>query len=145
MHSAPSDAAQSCSMSANPPAKLDLIAESAAAIDHSRWGNRLVYLAALTGALMVGLGLAIQFDKPAYVISTLAWMIVFAATLTVVTPSAEQMTKMLAQVAAIRAGTKGADLFAGEAATKANPSILQDKTVGQFLTWLKGKTGEWAR
>lgn len=34
-------------------------------------------------------------------------MIVFAATLTVVTPSAEQMTKMLAQVAAIRAGTKG--------------------------------------
>lgn len=38
-----------------------------------------------------------------------------------------------------------ADLIAGEAATKANPSILQDKTVGQFLTWLKGKTGEWAR
>ncbi len=29
----------------------------------------------------------------------LAWMIVFAATLTVITPSAEQMTKMLAQVA----------------------------------------------
>ncbi len=38
-----------------------------------------------------------------------------------------------------------ADLIAGEAATKANPSILEDKTVGQFLTWLKGKTGEWAR
>ncbi|MNW22377.1 hypothetical protein D3C71_2238120 [compost metagenome] len=56
---------------------------------------------------MVALGLAIYFDKPAYVVSTLAWMIVFAATLTVVTPSAEQMTKMLAQVAAIRAGTKG--------------------------------------
>lgn len=87
--------------------KLNLIAESAAAIEHSRWGNRLTYLAALTGALMVGLGLAIQFDKPAYVISTLAWMIIFCATLTVITPSAEQMTKMLAQVAAIRAGTKG--------------------------------------
>ncbi len=89
------------------PGKLDVIAESAAAIEHSRWGNRLGYLAALTIGLMVALGLAIYFDKPAYVVSTLAWMIVFAATLTVVTPSAEQMTKMLAQVAAIRAGTKG--------------------------------------
>ena len=38
-----------------------------------------------------------------------------------------------------------ADLIAGEAATKANPTILQGKTVGQFLTWLHGKTGEWAR
>lgn len=38
-----------------------------------------------------------------------------------------------------------ADLIAGEAATKANPQILRNKTVGQFLTWLKGKTGEWAR
>lgn len=38
-----------------------------------------------------------------------------------------------------------ADLIAGEAATKANPSILLRKTVGQFLTWLHGKTGEWAR
>lgn len=38
-----------------------------------------------------------------------------------------------------------ADLIAGEAATRANPSILQGKTVGQFLTWLHGKTGAWAR
>lgn len=38
-----------------------------------------------------------------------------------------------------------ADLIAGEAATNANPSILRGKTVGQFLTWLHGKTGEWAR
>lgn len=38
-----------------------------------------------------------------------------------------------------------ADLIAGPAATKANPSILRNKTVGQFLTWLHGKTGEWAR
>lgn len=38
-----------------------------------------------------------------------------------------------------------ADLIAGPAATKANPSILQGKTVGQFLTWLHGKTGDWAR
>jgi len=38
-----------------------------------------------------------------------------------------------------------ADLIAGEAATKANPSILSGKTVGQFLTWLNKKTGAWAR
>lgn len=38
-----------------------------------------------------------------------------------------------------------ADLIAGAAATNANPSILKGKSVGQFLTWLHGKTGEWAR
>ena len=38
-----------------------------------------------------------------------------------------------------------ADLLAGDAATKANPSILRGKTVGEFLTWLHKKTGEWAR
>ncbi len=38
-----------------------------------------------------------------------------------------------------------ADLIAGEAATEANPSILKNKTVGQFLAWLHKKTGEWAR
>lgn len=38
-----------------------------------------------------------------------------------------------------------ADLIAGNGATAANPSILKGKTVGQFLTWLHGKTGEWAR
>lgn len=38
-----------------------------------------------------------------------------------------------------------ADEIAGVAATKANPSILRGKTVGQFLTWLHKKTGDWAR
>ena len=38
-----------------------------------------------------------------------------------------------------------ADELAGTAATNANPSILKGKTVGQFLTWLHGKTGDWAR
>lgn len=38
-----------------------------------------------------------------------------------------------------------ADALAGAAATNANPSILRGKTVGQFLTWLHNKTGEWAR
>ena len=41
--------------------------------------------------------------------------------------------------------TDRADLIAGEAATNANPSILKGKTVGQFLTWLHDKTGDWAR
>lgn len=38
-----------------------------------------------------------------------------------------------------------ADHIAGEAATRANPSILKGKTVGQFLSWLHRKTGDWAR
>ncbi len=38
-----------------------------------------------------------------------------------------------------------ADLIAGPAATKANPSILRNKTVGEFLAWLHKKTGDWAR
>jgi hypothetical protein len=38
-----------------------------------------------------------------------------------------------------------ADQLAGEAATSANPSILSGKSVGQFLSWLHDKTGEWAR
>lgn len=38
-----------------------------------------------------------------------------------------------------------ADLIAGASATNANPSILRGKTVGQFLTWLNKKTGDWAR
>jgi len=38
-----------------------------------------------------------------------------------------------------------ADLIAGPAATQANRSILENKTVGEFLTWLQKKTGDWAR
>lgn len=38
-----------------------------------------------------------------------------------------------------------ADEIAGSQATNANPSILKGKTVGQFLTWLHTKTGDWAR
>jgi hypothetical protein len=38
-----------------------------------------------------------------------------------------------------------ADVIAGPAATKANPSILKGKTVGEFLSWLHKKTGDWAR
>jgi len=38
-----------------------------------------------------------------------------------------------------------AEAMAGAAATKANPSILRGKTVGDFLSWLHKKSGEWAR
>lgn len=38
-----------------------------------------------------------------------------------------------------------AEAIAGPEATKANPSILKGKTVGQFLSWLHKKTGDWAR
>jgi hypothetical protein len=41
--------------------------------------------------------------------------------------------------------TASAEALAGPNATKANPSILKDKTVGQFLSWLHTKTGDWAR
>jgi len=94
------------------PTKLDVIAEAgtlASTIDHSRWGNRLFYLWAVTAALLLMLAGSIYLDKPGFVIATLAWLLAFAVTLLVVTPSAEQMTKMLAQVAAIRAGTKAAE------------------------------------
>lgn len=49
-------------------------------------------------------------------------------------------------VKVIGADTKArADLIAGQAATDANPTILRGKTVGDFLTWLNKKTGDWAR
>ena len=38
-----------------------------------------------------------------------------------------------------------ADTIAGPSATRANPSILLGKTVGEFLSWLHKKTGDWAR
>lgn len=38
-----------------------------------------------------------------------------------------------------------ADHLAGPAATRANRSILEGKTVGQFLSWLHRKTGAWAK
>lgn len=47
----------------------------------------------------------------------------------------------------ILAAGKGerADLIAGAAATAANPSILKGKTVGDFIEWLRVKTGEVAK
>lgn len=83
---------------------VDVIDAAAAAIEHSRWGNRLWYLAICSGATMVVLGGAIWFDKPVAVINGLYWLMVWLSFLMVVTPSAEQSVKMLAQVKSIRAG-----------------------------------------
>lgn len=38
-----------------------------------------------------------------------------------------------------------ADLIAGDGPTRANPSILKNKTVGDVVAWLKKKTGDVAR
>ena len=84
---------------------LNVIAEAAAAIDHSRWPFRLWYLVGATTALIVLLGVAIFCEKGGdHAVTVLALLVALCAFLTVVTPSAEQATKMLAQVAAIRAG-----------------------------------------
>lgn len=39
---------------------------------------------------------------------------------------------------------ESAELLAGNAATRANPSILKGKTVSEFVGWLHKKTGDWA-
>ena len=84
---------------------LNVIAEAAAAIEHSRWPFRLWYLVGSTTALILILGAAMFLDRGGdHAVTALTLLIAFLALLTVVTPSAEQATKMLAQVAAIRAG-----------------------------------------
>lgn len=84
---------------------LNIIAEAAAAIDHSRWPFRLWYLVCATTALIVLLGLAIFFERGGdHAVTMLTSLVAFCAFLTVITPSAEQVTKMMAQVSAIRAG-----------------------------------------
>lgn len=84
---------------------LNVIAEAAASIEHSRWPFRLWYLVWSTTALIVLLGGAIFWEKGGdHAVTVLALLVALLAFLTVVTPSAEQATKMLAQVAAIRAG-----------------------------------------
>lgn len=84
---------------------LNVIAEAAASIEHSRWPFRLWYLVGATTALIALLGVAIFCEKGGdHAVTVLALLVALCAFLTVVTPSAEQATKMLAQVAAIRAG-----------------------------------------
>lgn len=83
--------------------KSEVIATSAAAIDNSRWSNRLGYMWSTTGVLLVIMGGAVWREND-HAVTTLGGLIVANAILAVVTPSAEQISKMLAQVAAIRFG-----------------------------------------
>ncbi|MFN4296981.1 MAG: hypothetical protein ACK4FB_09065 [Brevundimonas sp.] len=83
-------------------------AKAAAAIDHSRWGNRKVYGWAVTLGLAVLLGAAGHLGVPA---EPIAWLLAVVIVMTFTMPSAEQMVKMMAQAAAIRHGpaARGAD------------------------------------
>lgn len=83
-----------------------VIEAAAGAIQNSVWKNRVIYSWAVTAALVFGL-LAVCFvTKDQHTISTLAWLIFSNNILMLVAPTAEQIVKMMAQVAAIRAGAK---------------------------------------
>lgn len=85
------------------PARVDVIASAAGAIEHSRWSGRLWYMNWTTAALLLILAVAVYLQNH-HAITVVAGLVTLNAILMVVTPSAEQITKMLAQVAAIRFG-----------------------------------------
>lgn len=85
------------------PVRTEVIAASAGSIENSRWGNRLAFMHWTTAALLAILAAAVWRSSP-HAITALSGLFVVNAVLMVVTPSAEQITKMLAQVAAIRFG-----------------------------------------
>lgn len=85
-------------------AKTEVITAAAGSIEHSRWGNRLLFMHWTTAVLLVILGGAVFWSKGNHAVSVIAGLFTLNAILMVVTPSAEQITKMLAQVAAIRFG-----------------------------------------
>lgn len=87
-----------------PETKSDVITTAAASIDNSRWSNRIVMLFVAMAALLILLGLAIMLNKGVQSINAVERLLVVVLVLAVVTPSAEQLSKMLAQVAAIRFG-----------------------------------------
>lgn len=89
-----------------PPAetKSDVINTAASSIDNSRWSNRVVLMAVSLVALLGLLWTAILMNKSGAAINTVERLVALVLVLAVVTPSAEQLSKMLAQVAAIRFG-----------------------------------------
>lgn len=87
--------------------KMDLIASAAGAIENSRWKNRIIMLASALAALLLTFAGAIYFDKSTAVVHSVERLILAVLILAVATPSAEQLLKMLAQVAAIRFGVGG--------------------------------------
>lgn len=89
-----------------PPAetKSDVISTAASSIDNSRWSNRVWMMAGSLVALLGLLWAAILMNKSGAAINTVERLVALVLVLAVVTPSAEQLSKMLAQVAAIRFG-----------------------------------------
>ena len=89
-----------------PPAetKSDVISTAASSIDNSRWSNRVWMMAGSLVALLGLLWVAVLMNKAQSSINTVERLLVVVLVLAVVTPSAEQLSKMLAQVAAIRFG-----------------------------------------
>lgn len=89
-----------------PPAetKSDVISTAASSIDNSRWSNRVLMMAGSLVALLGLLWAAILMNKSGAAINTVERLVALVLVLAVVTPSAEQLSKMLAQVAAIRFG-----------------------------------------
>lgn len=85
------------------PVRTEVIAQAASSIDNSRWANRLLFMHWTTLGLLAILAWAVHV-KNGHAVTVLGGLFVTNAILAVVTPSAEQMTKMLAQVAAIRFG-----------------------------------------
>lgn len=85
---------------------MSAIVDAASAIGHSTWKARVWYSWAISAGLLVGLIACCFLSKSAHIVSTLAWCLVTNNILMLVAPSAEQVVKMLAQVAAIRAGAK---------------------------------------
>lgn len=79
-------------------------AESAQAVTHSVWKNRMIYSWVVSLGLLVGLIGSAFMDKSDHTISVLAGSLITLTFLTIVAPSAEQVVKMFQQVAAIRAG-----------------------------------------
>lgn len=85
------------------PVRTEVIASAAGSIDNSRWANRLLYVHWTTLGLLGILAWAVHI-KNGHAVTVVGGLFVTNAILAVVTPSAEQISKMLAQVAAIRFG-----------------------------------------
>lgn len=87
-----------------PEAKTEVIQASAGAIENSRWKSRVTIMVLSLIALFVLFAIAVFTKADRSVIGTLERLLALVLVLAVVTPSGEQIIKMLAQVTAIRFG-----------------------------------------
>jgi hypothetical protein len=128
----PGPATTAASSSGPPP----VTATAVEPLSVSFWKNRVVYVSLSTAALFVILAGAIFADRH---VDVVAWLLATMFVLYLVAPSAEQAVKMLATVAALRAGvaftsTADVDQKAGTASSTSTatpaaappPAPLQD-------------------